>query len=113
MAKRKSDMQPAVTTQAEDGTAYPEPLSAPMYSASVVQFMRDPNDAYLTFIRPHPATVGNRLAAIPEPVATIHLSIATLKDLSILLNDAVADIEKAEGHAIETAFTRRREKRGS
>ena len=117
MARRRKG---AVTIAAEASEAPQMPqvpvelkrVEAPVYSASTIQTTHAGNDVFLTFIRPHPATLpdGNMApVALGEAVAIIHVSMATLKDLSVLLRDVVAKIEEKEG-TIETDFTRKRAK---
>jgi hypothetical protein len=76
-----------------------------------VQLSRAGNDITLIFQRPHPAVVrdGNLASlALGEITAIVHMSASTMKDLSIVLDDAVGQYEATFGK-IETDFTRRRQ----
>jgi hypothetical protein len=83
-------------------------IEAPTYFASSLQVIRAGNDFTLLFQRPRPATLPDGSPApiaIAEPVALLQVSAATLKDISVLLQRMVAQVEQDYG-PIETDFTR-------
>lgn len=83
-------------------------IEAPTYFASALQVIRAGNDFTLLFQRPRPATLPDGSPApiaIAEPVALLQVSSATLKDISVLLQHMVAQLEQDYG-PIETDFTR-------
>ena len=88
-----------------------KPIDGPTVSASTAIVSIAGNDAVLIFQRPRPllmpdGTFGH--IALSETTAIIHLSLATLKDMSIVLTDTVAHYEKQFGE-IKTDYTRRRD----
>ncbi|MGD1035749.1 MAG: hypothetical protein ABR878_00840 [Roseiarcus sp.] len=86
-------------------------ITAPTFHASAINIMWAGNDGIIVFSRPQPATLPplGEFApfALNEITAVIHLSAATLKDLSILLSTNVAEYEKRTGVTIQTDYTRR------
>jgi hypothetical protein len=85
-------------------------VEAPSFYASTIQVTLAGNDCIIVFTRPHPAVKpdgGHASVAISEPVAIINLSMASVKDLSVLLAGLIKNYE-AENGAIETPFTKRR-----
>jgi|HubBroStandDraft_6_1064221.scaffolds.fasta_scaffold1271636_2 hypothetical protein len=86
-----------------------KPIEGPVVNASAVQFMVAGNDAMLIFMRPKPLVgpdgqISN--LARSETTAIIHLSMATVKDLSLMLNDSLAKYEGLNGQIV-TEFTKR------
>jgi hypothetical protein len=84
---------------------------APTFHASTINLQWAGNDGILIFARPQPATLPPLGEMAPfglsEVTAIMHLSSATLKDLSILLAEQIAGYEKKAGAPIETDYTRR------
>ena len=86
-------------------------LEVSTYFASNVTVSKVGNDVGLMFARWAPTVLADGApapVAIAEPVALIQMSLQTLKDLSILVGEFVAQIERDIGQ-IETDFTRQRE----
>jgi hypothetical protein len=85
-------------------------LEVSTYYASNVTVSKVANDATLMFAKWVPTVQADGApspVAIAEPVALIQMSLQTLKDLSILVGEFVAQIEQEIGQ-IETDFTRQR-----
>jgi hypothetical protein len=90
------------------------PIVMPEWYAAGVQLVWAGNDVQLIFTKPvvlgdvvHGVPRMSQGVAIIESVGMVRLSIATLKDISILLAEQVAKRESEVG-VIETDFTRQR-----
>jgi hypothetical protein len=86
-----------------------KPIDGPVANASTVLLSIAGNDAILVFNRPRPVIMPDGSmpqVAVAETTAIIHVSMATLKDLSLLLNGTIQQYEKNFGE-IETEYTRR------
>jgi hypothetical protein len=85
------------------------PIEAPLVSASSVQLAVAGNEVTVLFLRNRPmsTSVSGQISLAPEVVTMVQMSHQTLKDLSIVLNAAVQNLEK-EWSEIETTFTRQR-----
>ena len=98
------------TQKASETAEKSKAVEGPVAYASGSQISIMGNDAVLLFNRWRPAVHPHSVAvtgAMVETTAIIHVSMATLKDLSIALADAVGAFEKQFGE-IQTDFTRRR-----
>src|SRR5271168_2657573 len=74
-----------------------KPIEGPVVNGSTVQFIIASNDAMLMFMRPKPLISPEGQispVALTETTAIIHLSMATVKDLSLLLSDQLSKYEK-------------------
>ena len=113
----KRDTSPASTPAQESATEHAAGLAekmkaveAPVVHASSSQINIMGNDAVMVLSRWRPAINPSGTAPSPpivETTAIIHLSMATMKDLSVTMADAVAAFEKQFGE-IQTDFLRRR-----
>ena len=85
------------------------PIEAPLISASSVQLAVTGNEVTVLFLRNRPmsTSVSAQISLAPEVVTMVQMSHQTLKDLSIVLNAAVQNLEKEWGE-IDTPFTRQR-----
>jgi hypothetical protein len=91
-------------------------INAPLVSASSVAFQSTGNEYLLIFQRPRPVLdlESQALAQVAynEVVAVVGVSAQTLKDLALLLNDAVANHERDYGEIITPYVKRRQAERG-
>lgn len=87
----------------------PVPVQAPMYYASTVGLESAGNDFTLTFLRSRPVVgeIDGQKVALQEAQAIISFSPQTLKDLWILLGDALPAWEKDFGEIV-TAYSKAR-----
>jgi hypothetical protein len=101
---------PAETRRQDETSGTPRAV-APTFHASSIQVSWIGNDAMLIFQRPQPVIVPPRgeVAAFTqnEVTAVVYLSAATMKDLSVVLADQIAQVEAKSGKPIETEFTRK------
>jgi hypothetical protein len=83
------------------------PIEAPLESASSVQLTVAGNEVTLLFLRNRPmsTSAGAQISLTAEVVTMVQMSHQTLKDLSIVLNGAVQNLEKEWGEIV-TPFTR-------
>jgi hypothetical protein len=87
------------------------PLNVPHLDASSLVIHATGNNFVLLFKRPVPISPHAGFppnAMIYDPVASISCSPQTVKDISLMLNDVVADYEKEYGN-IHTVYTKQRE----
>lgn len=89
-------------------------LNAPHYYASAIQIAFAGNDCTLIFSRPHPGTVTSgpdtgQSVIGEEPQCVLSLSVSSMKDLALLLDDTIKQYESEWG-SIQTPFTRERAK---
>ena len=86
--------------------------NVPQFYANALQCYLVGNDFVMAFTRPHPASIAGMpdgtAAAVGEPIAVLHLSPGTLKDLSLVVNQQADFYEKAYGK-VETDFSRKLE----
>ena len=91
----------------------PEPLPMPVFQAGTVVLQTLGHKFMLIFERARPAQLKSTSGlvtqgVINEPVAAVALSPQTLKDLSLLLADAMV-LHESEYGQVQTPFTKRRE----
>jgi hypothetical protein len=112
MPRRKdTSQQPEEALSATSSSLPPssQRLDAPCFYAATAQVLISGNDATLLFTRPHPAVFPDGSLApapMPEPVALVHMSIASLKDLVMILGDVIYRVEAQSGE-IRSQLTRR------
>jgi hypothetical protein len=107
------ESDPATTGVAQTSSPSVEirKVEVPTYFASNVNVSKIANDANLMFARWVPTVRADGTpssVAIAEPVVLIQMSLGTLKDLSLLVSDMVAQIERDSGQQIETDYTKQR-----
>jgi hypothetical protein len=104
-------MKPGQKGEREEsrGAAQMAPIEAPLISASSVQLAVAGSEVTVLFLRNRPisTSVSAQISLAPEVVTMVQMSHQTLKDLSIVLNAAVQNLEKEWGE-IDTPFTRQR-----
>ena len=85
------------------------PIEAPLVSASSVQLAVAGSEATILFLknRQTSTSADAQISFVSEVVAMVQMSHQTLKDVSIVLDAAVQNLEKEWGE-IETPFTRQR-----
>ena len=91
-----------------------QPLQMPEWYASGAQLVIAGNDVQLIFNKPtllggmaHGVPTVSHTVGLITPVGLVRMSMATLKDLSVLLSEQVEKREAQEG-AIETDYTKQR-----
>ena len=76
-----------------------DPIQGPVANAASVVVIQVQNDAMIVFGRPRPLIIGGAFAnmALTDTVATIHVSMPTLKDLYLAIGDQIVRFEKDNG----------------
>lgn len=105
-AKKKITSQKDLEAQIAAGVP-PQRIDVPTYYVATLQAAQVGNDMNLVFSRPHPVMIGETQAAINDPILVLNLSMGTVKDMTLLLQDQVALYEAQFGE-ITTAYTQRR-----
>jgi hypothetical protein len=107
---RSDRPRPAGAPDAPDPANY-EPIDAPLISAGTAAIQSTGNEFLLLFTRARPVIDKRAHAiaqvAINDIVASVSISPHTLKDIALLLSDAVANYEREYGELV-TPYTRRR-----
>ncbi len=101
-------MNQVTDTQTADLLKVIKPFPGNPVHASSIQLTFAGNDALVIFMQPRPATMPDGSIApiaLSDTSAMIHMSVATLKDFSVLLNDTIGQYEKDFG-PVETHYTR-------
>ena len=97
------------TTVSEAEVADVVPVQAPSFYCSAMQAAIAGNDCMITLLAARPAfrkSTGQSIElAIQQPVGVVYMSMRSLKDLQLIVNDIVSRYE-AEWGSIETEFTR-------
>ena len=114
MAQQTSAQQsPGEQEPAKINPDHAEPLPMPVFQAGTVVLQTLGHEFMLIFQRARPAQLKSTSGlatqgVINEPVAAVALSPQTLKDLSLLLADAMV-LHESEYGQVQTPFTKRRE----
>jgi hypothetical protein len=110
-AKSAEELAKLTPQELQQMVAASKVIEGPVANASSIFVSVAGNDAVLIFNRPRPmmapdGTFAN--IALTETTAIIHVSMATLKDMSLALGDTIGTYEKQFGE-IKTDYTRRRD----
>jgi hypothetical protein len=119
MAKHKKSVEKVAETATNEPTAEEiakvqtmHPLDMPEWYASGAQLVIAGNDAQLIFNKPvllgqvaHGGPQMSQTVGLITPVGVVRLSMATLKDISVMLSNQIAKRE-AEFGVIETDYTK-------